>query len=243
MAVSARVAGLCGLLAPPIGWSFIAASIAVNPWFKWRDHALSHLGSPAGAIPALFNAGLILTGTLGLVMAAGLGPLATDGWGRLGRALLAIALASLIGVGLFPWPHMPGLKPGEVSEFTPQAAAHTATAATFFLLIPVSLILVGRSRALRPEPLGGTILFLGVGSLAVVLAFPAFVAGAASFEGVAIPEALAAGFVSAASILLGRRLMKLESGDHRLWRCADRRGRVSPARPGKRAWPARRAGR
>jgi hypothetical membrane protein len=206
--VSPKVAGLCGLLAPPAGWAFIAASIAANPWFKWRDHALSHLGSPAGTVPALFNTGLILTGALGLVMAAGLGGLATDRRGKVGRALLAVALASLVGVGIFPWPHPPGLEPGEVPEFTPQAVAHTATAATFFLLIPISLILAGRSEALRGETLGRAVLLLGIGSLAVVLAFPVFVVGAASFEGVAIPEALAAGFVSAASILCGRRLLK-----------------------------------
>ncbi|MEM3087252.1 MAG: DUF998 domain-containing protein [Halobacteria archaeon] len=208
MRVSPRVAGLCGLLAPPLGWAFIAASIAANPWFRWRDHALSHLGSPAGSVPALFNAGLVLTGGLGLVMVAGLGGLATDLRGRAGRALLAVALASLIGVGIFPWPHLPGLTPGEVPEFTPQAVAHTATAATFFLLIPISLILAGRSEALRGEPLGRAVLSLGIGSLAVVLAFPVFVVGAASFEGVAIPEALAAGFMSAASILFGRRLLR-----------------------------------
>lgn len=205
--VPPRLAGLCGLLAPPLSWAIILASIAVNPWFRWRDHALSHLGSPAGAIPALFNAGLILTGALGLLMAAGLGGLATDLRGRLGRVLLAVALGSLIGVGIFPWPYPPGT-PLASAPFTPAAVAHTATAAAFFVLTPVSLILAGRSQALRKEPLGRPILVLGVGSLAVVLAFPAFVAGAANPEGVAIPEALAALFVSAASVLFGARLLK-----------------------------------
>ncbi len=184
--VSPRLAGICGLVAPPLSWAVIFASIAANPWFRWREHALSHLGSPAGAIPALFNAGLILTGALGLLMAAGLGGLATDLRGRAGRLLLAVALGSLVGVGIFPWPYPPGT-PLASAPFTPAAIAHTATAAAFFVLTPVSLILAGRSRALRGEPLGRAILLLGVGSLGVVFAFPAFVGGAANVEGVAIP--------------------------------------------------------
>lgn len=208
MRVSPRLAGLCGLAAPPISWSFIIVSIAVNPWFRWRDHALSHLGSPAGNIPILFNTGLVLTGALGLVMAAGLSGLATDWRGRAGRLLLAVALGSLVGVGLFPWPYPPGTPMTSPQAFAPVAIAHTATAATFFILTPISLILAGRSEALRGERLGRTILLLGVCSLAVVLAFPAFVGGAANPEGVAIPEALAALFVSAASILFGMRLLK-----------------------------------
>lgn len=208
MRVSPRVAGLCGLLAPPLSWAFILSSIAANPWFKWRDHALSHLGSPAGTVPALFNTGLVLTGALGLVMAAGLSDLATDMRGRVGRALLAIAMASLIGVGLFPWPYPPGVPLTSPQAFTPAATAHTATAASFFVLTPVSLILAGRSLSLRKEPLGRTVLLLGIGSLAVVLAFPAFVVGAANPDGVAIPEALAALFVTAASVLFGWKLLR-----------------------------------
>ncbi len=207
MGVSPKVAGLCGLLAPPLSWAIIFTSIAANPWFRWRDHALSHLGSPAGTIPVLFNFGLILTGALGILMAAGLGGLATDWRGRLGRALLAVALGSLVGVGLFPWPYPPGT-PLASSSFTPAAIAHTATAAAFFILTPISLLLAGRSRALRGEGLGRALRLLGIGSLAVVLAFPAFVVGAANPDGVAIPEALAALFVSAASVLFGWKLLK-----------------------------------
>lgn len=208
MRVSPKLAGLCGLAAPPIGWAFIIASIAANPWFKWREHALSHLGSPAGTVPALFNTGLIFTGALGLVMVLGLSDLATDRRGRVGRTSLAVAMGSLVGVGIFPWPYPPGTPLTSPAAFTPLAAAHTGTAASFFLLTPISLILAGRSEALRKELLGRSILYLGIGSLAVVLAFPAFVVGAANPEGVAIPEALAAGFVSAASLLFGLRLWR-----------------------------------
>lgn len=208
MGLSPKFAGLCGLLAPAVGWLFIFASVSMNSWFSWRDHALSHLGSPRSVAPMVFNTGLTLTGLLGLLMTLGLADLAKDRRGRAGRVLLAVAMGSLVGVGLFPWPHPPGISPDALPAFTPVAVAHTATAASFFLLVPVSLILAGRSEALRGRRLGRTALLLGFGSLAVVLAFPVFVVGAASFEGVAIPEALAALFMSAASVMFGTWLLR-----------------------------------
>ncbi|MBI4362968.1 MAG: DUF998 domain-containing protein [Euryarchaeota archaeon] len=213
MKIPSRLAGACGILAPVLGWLFILASIAANPWFSWTGHALSHLGSPASTNPALFNTGLILTGGLGLLMTLGFAassqPQAErDLRGRMGLLLLAVSLFALAGVGVFPWPHPPGLPASGIPEFTPTAVAHTATAATFFLLTPVSLLLIGRSAQYRGQPLGRLSILLGLGSLGTVLAFPAFVFGAANPEGVAIPEAIAALFTTAASIRFGVHLLR-----------------------------------
>jgi hypothetical membrane protein len=55
---------LFGILAPLIAIIFIAASIALSPWFSWGSNALSDLGHSARDVAPLFNFGLLLCGFL-----------------------------------------------------------------------------------------------------------------------------------------------------------------------------------
>ena len=54
-----------GLIAPLIGFISVGISIAISPWFNWKQNALSDLGHSirSGAAP-VFNFGLLLTGIL-----------------------------------------------------------------------------------------------------------------------------------------------------------------------------------
>ena len=55
---------LFGIFAPLIVSIFIAASIALSPWFSWGSNALSDLGHSARDVAPLFNFGLLLCGFL-----------------------------------------------------------------------------------------------------------------------------------------------------------------------------------
>jgi len=55
---------LFGILGPLITIIFIAASIALSPWFSWGSNALSDLGHSARDVAPLFNFGLLLCGFL-----------------------------------------------------------------------------------------------------------------------------------------------------------------------------------
>jgi hypothetical membrane protein len=59
---------LLGLIAPLVAIFFIAASIALSPWFNWGTDALSDLGHSGNSeVAPLFNFGLLLTGFLMIV--------------------------------------------------------------------------------------------------------------------------------------------------------------------------------
>ena len=59
---------LLGLLSPWVAIIFIAASIALSPWFSWGSNALSDLGhSVTSEVAPLFNFGLLLSGFLIIV--------------------------------------------------------------------------------------------------------------------------------------------------------------------------------
>jgi hypothetical membrane protein len=65
-----RYYALLGLIAPIVAIIFIAASIALSPWFSWGTNALSDLGhSGDSAVAPLFNFGLLLSGFLMIVYA------------------------------------------------------------------------------------------------------------------------------------------------------------------------------
>ena len=71
MPVSSRVAGVCGIVSQLTGLATVLVAVLVSPWFSWTGSFISTLGIE-GPVTVLFNSGLILTGVLGLVFAAGL---------------------------------------------------------------------------------------------------------------------------------------------------------------------------
>ena len=52
-----RVAGLLGVLAPIFTLTLIFVSVALSPWFDWRNNALSDMG--ISRTPNPFNAALL----------------------------------------------------------------------------------------------------------------------------------------------------------------------------------------
>jgi len=59
---------LLGLVAPVVATVFIAAAIALSPWFNWGTNALSDLGHSGNSdVATLFNFGLLSTGFLIIV--------------------------------------------------------------------------------------------------------------------------------------------------------------------------------
>jgi hypothetical membrane protein len=65
-----KKSALMGVIAPLVGYVFIAVTIANAPWFSWQNNALSDLGHARNsAVAPLFNLGLFLTGSLLLIYA------------------------------------------------------------------------------------------------------------------------------------------------------------------------------
>ena len=182
------VAGLCGVIVPVFTIGLILTAIALSPWFSWQDDALSDLGvSPAALV---FNTALIVGGLLNVGLALGVGQWVGNQsrrdllLARLGSALLLVAavLLSLIGV------------------FTEDIRlVHRTVAAGYFLLTPVSYLLLGTAWLWRGARVAGILtVAAGIAALALIALTPHHVA-----HGIAVPEILAALIISCWSFSTG----------------------------------------
>jgi hypothetical membrane protein len=177
-----RIAGLCGIAAPPVAFSCIFLAVSLSPWFSWSANALSDLGMREGAW--VFNSGLIATGVLSMVFAVGLW-MAFKGQviGRAGAVLLLTDAFALFGIGVF-------------SEAA--GAIHMYFSVAFFVLFPLSLFLFGASAIVAGSwKLGFFTIAAGV-----VAAIP----WVFRWNGVAIPELISALAASSWSMVRGVRL-------------------------------------
>jgi len=179
------VAGICGVAGPLVALSFIAISILRSPWFSWTGNALSDLGAQPPS-SCLFNTGLILGGILIGIFAVGLlESLKGRALGNVGALMFLLTAAALSSVGIFPE------TAGDI---------HSYVSVAFFVLLVISLWLVGAALVQFGERrLGALVAVAGVVAAAVwALPWPA----------IAIPEFIAALAASACSITLGIRLFK-----------------------------------
>ncbi len=149
--VSPRVAGLCGILGPIIGFVFIAAAIHSAPWFSWTHNWISDMGGTDGERPVwsargtesvLLNAGVMIIGSMGIVFAAGVRRIAAldTHRGRRGTLLLLTAMIAMVTIGIFPM------------SITP---VHYFVALTFFILMPFSMLLIGSELKTASNPAKG----------------------------------------------------------------------------------------
>jgi hypothetical membrane protein len=198
---SPKTAGLCGMLAPLAGLVFVSLAILSSPWFSWTENWISDMGGSDGERPiwsargtesVLLNVGLVVTGTLGTVFALGVGKIRFPDTitGRRGAQLLFVDMVAMIMVGVFPMSLQ---------------ALHYIVALAFFLLLPFTLLALGRAFGESTEPeLGRLIHYLGISTLCLspLLAVPR------PWGGNAVAELFPAAAMGLFSILIGFHMWK-----------------------------------
>lgn len=183
---ASKIAGLCGVVGPIIAFSSIFLAISLSPWFSWSANALSDLGVSGTAV-SVFNLGLMLSGLLAMVFAAGLfKALGREFLGRAGAVVLFLATIALFGVGLFPE------TAGEI---------HFYVSVAFFALLPISFLLIGVCLLMWKHG-------KKLGYISILIAGLAVSPWAFSWDGVAIPEMISVVFVSAWIMIMGLKLYR-----------------------------------
>ena len=134
-----KLAGVCGILIPIIAFTSIVIAISLSPWFNFTEYWLSDLAGEKGETPIwaarglsslIFNAGIIVSGMLGVFCVNVLRKIKFFGTplGKIGVSLLFIDMFSLIFIGILP---------------ITTGALHDFPSFSFFILLPISLILIG----------------------------------------------------------------------------------------------------
>jgi hypothetical membrane protein len=196
-----KIAGICGILIPIIAFISIVIAIWLSPWFNFTEYWLSDLAGEEGETPSwaargissiIFNVGLILSGVLGIFCVNVLRKIKCfdTPLGKFGVFLLFIDMLSLFFLGLFP------ITTGE---------AHGFFSASFFLLLPISLIIVGiifRKNFYRMLGLS----LVGLGCLSLC-AFP-FLFIDPPYGGNAIIELIPSISISLASMIFGLSILQ-----------------------------------
>ena len=162
-----RIGGVCGILIPIVLFLSLACALSYSPWFNWTQHALSDLGI-SGVSSFFFNSGMVICGILAFIFSLGLSRILVN---KIGVYLLCISSLAMIGIGIFP-ETIGGL--------------HFVVSATSFMLLTVSLLIVGltitRNKTERP-----------IGILVFVFIVPALIGSLIllpSLKGIAISETL-----------------------------------------------------
>ena len=161
-----KIAGICGILLPFVVFLFIGIAMLYSPWFNWTKHALSDLGVE-GISAIFFNSGTIIGGSLAFGFSLGIIKLMEN---KIGAYTLALSSLALIGIGIFP-----------ETIFT----IHFIVSAAFFVLLAISLLLIGlTTRKNQSER--------SLGILAIIFALLAICSTVflIPWEGIAIPETL-----------------------------------------------------
>lgn len=181
-----KTAGICGVVNPILVLSLILLAISMSPSFNWTQDALSDLGVD-GLTAVLFNFSLVVGGILTFVFAVGIKEIFTrKALGLVGASTLMLDATALCATGIFP----ETVKP-----------THFYASLAFFVLLPISLFLVGAAmlKEFYQRKLGLFTVFAGIVS-AVVWLFPR--------NGVAIPEMVAALSASVWSVVVGVKLLQ-----------------------------------
>ncbi len=177
-----ELAGICGVAGPIISLSFVIKAIIISPWFAWSTNALSDLG--VGEAALVFNSGLIAGGITSIIFALGLFvAFEKQNLRKTGAVVYFFVAISLINIGVF-------------SEAV--GNVHLYFSIAFFVLLPISLFLLGVGAIISRFRLFGAFT-LSIGFLA---AFPWFF----SWGAVGVPEMVSAVVAAVWSIVQGARL-------------------------------------
>ncbi|MEM2917471.1 MAG: DUF998 domain-containing protein [Candidatus Bathyarchaeia archaeon] len=182
-----RVSGFCGLLSPFLAFLFIFLAVSCFPNFDFGRNALSDLaGWNASLLSALFfNFGLIVSGVLSLVFAAGLRKILPKGFlGVLGFYVFVADAVALCLIGVFP---------------ETAGKIHFYVSVAFFTLFPLAMFLIGAQLLVARRTGLGVFTFIdGIASVLVWLL---------PYGGLAVPETLAALAASFWSFVLGAKML------------------------------------
>jgi len=144
-----KLSGLSGLLLPIVFTILLAFSIIENPWFNWKENAISDLGNVNGS-PLIFNTGLIIAGLLLLIFSLGFLISYKE---KLGPTVLFTCSFLIIGVGTYPTPE----------------PLHEAFSGVFFITFSLSFLIIG-STANRREILDSFRIFKLIALFAFIVA-------------------------------------------------------------------------
>lgn len=166
-----RLATATGVAAPALTLGAILLATLLSPSFSWTGSALSDLGVTPGVAP-VFNGGLVVGAVVGLPFTWHLWAAAVDPFHRAGATGVALALALMGGVGLFP----------------SDTALHLPVAAGFFVAFTYAFFLHGTgSVRVGAHARGLLTVWLGVAHVTAWLLWG--VAGpAVGVAGIALPE-------------------------------------------------------
>lgn len=155
-----KTGGLAGIVSGVLFALLWLAAAVVNPEWRFGTDTLSELGGDDAPSRWLFNLGCMVSGVLGIIFSLGLyGKLLHLRAGRLGGALMAVASAGLIFVGIF-----------SIDTGTAHSAATVfffSTVATAAIVILYSLITAGGS-CRGAAALTGVVIAISLASLALV---------------------------------------------------------------------------
>jgi hypothetical membrane protein len=180
---------------PVLAFTCILTAIASYPAFSWTRNALSDLGVVSGVTGPLFNFGLYVSGFLIFGFAVfGLFAYLGKPWvGKIGAAFFAATGAALVGIGFFPENMVP---------------YHYLFSVAFFVLLPISLLVIMGAFALRRQAKMALFTLL----TAVVAALPWILYFYVQYvPGVAIPEAISSLTGSVWAVVLGYRMLRAAS--------------------------------
>jgi hypothetical membrane protein len=189
-----RIAGVCGIVTPVFAFACISLAIGSYPAFSWVDNALSDLGVVPGVTAALFNSGLVVSGLLGFIFAAGLFTFLGESLvSRVGAVVFGLAAVALAAIGVFP----ENVRP-----------VHFLVSVAFFVLMPISMLILAGGFWLRRQ------VRMAVFTLAAAVAAAApwvLLLLVRYVSGVAVPEAASALAGAVWAVVLGYTMFRAAS--------------------------------
>ena len=192
-----KLSGITGIVAPIVAFTCILLSTASYPPFSWTNNALSDLGVKEGITAPLFNGGLMISGILALIFAAGLLKLLNkNNVGKIGVLVFALAALALITIGIF----RENAKP-----------MHYYASVGFFVFFLIAMLVIAGSSLYAKSVKTGLFTLI----VAIIAAAPWAIEFSVRFvPDVAIPEAISAVAASVWSIALGITMLNKTSQSH-----------------------------
>ena len=186
------ISGICGILSSVVIATGMSVAISLYPSFSWATNYVSHLGSEGVASEPFFNYGVMISAAFLFAFSFGLLKSLNNSIGKIGCVTMAGAAVGLAGLGIFNLPH----------------ELHLPFTVPFFLLVPISLLIIGFGFLLNNQKGLGRKTIL-TGTVTSIFAAATMIFSLMSLDGFAVFEALTSTvgglWVIAISIMLIRK--------------------------------------